>query len=371
MNPMSKSIVLCLIATLVLAGCTLAGTPAPAGPANSASSAWNDTVGAAQREGKVVVITRLAPEVRTALGQAFKEKYGVDVEYILGTVPEMQPKVVAERSAGQYLQDVVHAGSSSLRELKKINVLAPMERELILPEVANPQAWRGGQLPFQDQEHLIALFLSRVGPTIAINSDLVKPQEIKSYNDLLDPKWKGKIAMFDPTVSGPGNAVVTGIFEAMGSDYLGKLVKMEPVITRDARQQLEWVAKAKYPLALGFDFTVMEEIREAGAPIVHVVPAEGTYIGAATGSIALFDKPAHPNAARLFVNWLLSKEAQTLFVKVSREQSRRADVPSELAADRQINPSIKYSDFDSDAFQNDANQIRDRIWKELMAGASK
>ncbi len=116
---------------------------------------------------------------------------------------------------------------------------------------------------------------------------------------------------------------------------------------------------------------MMEEMRTAGTPIFHIVPSEGSYTGAATGSIGLFDHPAHPNAARVFINWFLSKDTQALFSREAKEQSRRADVPTILNPDRQIKSGIKYLDIDTDDFQSRLFQMLGQSKEIFATGMNK
>lgn len=214
------------------------------------------------------------------------------------------------------------------------------------------------------------MFLARVAPTIVVNKELVKPEEIKSWRDLLEPKWKGKILSYDPSIPGPGVTLTVTVGEIMGMDFLKELAKQEPVINRDMRMQVEWVARGKYPLGLGFEFALMEEMRGAGAPLAHVVPSEGTYFGSGTGGMAMLSRPAHPNAAKVFVSWFLSKEGQLLFAKSAKEQSRRVDVIPELAPDRLFQEGMRYVDSDTD-FIADKKIEMYKLSKEIFAASYK
>ncbi len=375
---MEKVKYLGIVMALVLffASClqTAPSTPPPAPAATVAAPAkpaweerWNTTIVEARKEGKVVVTTRFPSEVRTALSEAFKAKYGVGVEFMAGQIVEIWPKVLAERRAGLYTKDVLMDGGAGIIPLLASEDIAdPMEPEFVLPEVMDGNVWRDKKLPFMDKEQKVFLFLSRVGPSIVINNDLVKPEELKSWRDILAPKWNKKILMMDPSITGPGNAIITTLGEIMGVDFLKELAKQEPTINRDMRLQVEWVARARHPLGLGFEFAAMEELRRAGSPISHVVPDEGTYFGAATGGMSLLNQAPHPNARRLFVNWFLSKEGQTLLAKTAGEQSRRIDVPAELALDRRFKEGVKYVDADTQYMIGKREEMK-KLSKEIFA----
>ncbi len=359
MNKLLKRIVFVALAFLFPAmGCALGATPQPAtrapekpsvAPARAAwQDEWDKTVAAAKKELKVSVQSRWPPALRDSMTAAFKEKYGLEIDNTGGQLGELWPKMEAERRTGMYLWDIVMDGATSLGTAVSAGAAAPMEQAFILPEVRDGTLWRDGRLPFYDKEGRIFMYISRVQTNLLINTEIVKPEEFKSWRSLLDPKWKGKILLNDPSIPGPGGGLITTLGMIMGIDYLRELAKQDPIINRDMRLQVEWVAKAKYPVAMGFDFTVMEEMRGAGAPLLHVVPAEGSFVGSGFGSMVMFDPPAHPNATKVFLNWFLSKEGQTLFARIAKDQSRRADVPSGLAPDRLLEAGKKYVDFDTE-----------------------
>lgn len=96
---------------------------------------------------------------------------------------------------------------------------------------------------------------------------------------------------------------------------------------RDQRLQVDWVARGKYPIALWPRSGDVAEFQEAGAPIALVDVKEGTYLSEAI--IALMNKSPHPNASRIFINWVLTKEPQTILQNYLQKQSARVDVPTD------------------------------------------
>src|ERR1035437_9894449 len=137
--------------------------------------------------------------------------------------------------------------------------------------------------------------------------------------DLLQPKWKGKLVMHDLTITGSANS--WGVFmikDVLGSQekfrqYLKELSKNEPFITRDPRIVVETVARGKYAVAIGSNPENVVDFLEAGSPIAVLTADEGAMITGGSGSYSVPKKTAHPNAAVLFLNWLLSKEGAASF----------------------------------------------------------
>jgi len=176
------------------------------------------------------------------------------------------------------------------------------------------------------------------------NTDLVKADEIKSYNDILNPKFKGKILMNDPTIAGTGLKSFSALgFNILNLDYFKQVAKLEPVVIRDQRLQVNWLAQGKYAILFFPRTSDMTEFQDAGAPVAYLMPLEGTYLSRDGGALSIVNKAAHPNAAKVMVNWIMSKEGLTLISKAHGLQTARVDVPVESADPLKIRqPGAKY-----------------------------
>lgn len=187
-----------------------------------------------------------------------------------------------------------------------------------------------------------------------INTNQVRAKEITSYKDLLDSRWKGKIIMNDPTVSGKGLrwfgvALTLGYLDI---DYMKALAKQEPVITRDRRQQAEWLALGKYPVALSVVDALVTEAMRAGAPVQFINLLEDKpWLSAGGSTLVVINGRPHPNATSIFINWLLGKEGQTIFARYYDSQSARVDVPTEhVREDERRVPNMDYFNGESEEF---------------------
>ncbi|MBI4330547.1 MAG: extracellular solute-binding protein [Chloroflexi bacterium] len=300
---------------------------------------WEKVVQAARREGTVSIITQWSPEARTGIINAFREKYGIDVEFtVVAKGTEATAKLTAERRAGLYLIDIIGLGATTtLNEMKPAGILGAIEPMLMLSEVKDLKNWMGGRL-FMDREKLVVPFSAEYSSYVDRNTDLVKEGDITSYLDLLDPRWKGKIVMGDPTVAGSGNAWVSFMARVWGRDkardYLRDFVKQEPAPIRDLRLSAEWLARGKYAVGSALHAPSLLEFKDAGAPVAKVRVKEGGLVTASGSCVSI---PAgqlpHPNAAKVFINWLLTREGQTVFARGIFRPSARTDVP--LPADYQ------------------------------------
>ena len=300
-------------------------------------SDWESTLAAANKENTVTVITDVTASMRDALTMSFQSKYGLQVDLFGALGREIPPRVLAERKAGRYLWDVfVHGTTTGLESMIPAGAFDPLEPALIFPDVKDPKMWRGGELEFLDPNRTLMVMTPFQRGIIFYNPKLVNPKEFKSYKDLLNPKWKGKLVMDDPRRAGPGQATFTFFYlhPELGTDFIRALAKQQITILKDYAQEVDAVGQGRYPVLIGTaDFVAIARAKQ-GIPIAIVDARqlkEGADVSPANGSLALFNKAPHPNAAKVYINWLLSKEGQTVFARANGYVSARLDVPTDHA----------------------------------------
>lgn len=292
---------------------------------------WDKLVADAQKEGVVNIYgTALAPVV-LPLSQAFKKQYGINLEFVQGRPAEVTAKINSERSAGLFLADIGHLGdTTTLMDIKPRGITVPLDDLLILPTVKNPRNWIGEKLPFADKDHHIITFMGQALPYGVFNKNMVREGEITSFLDLLQPQWKGKILFNDPTISGPGPNLMAALIRIFGKnralEIFRQLASQEPIIMRDNRMLLEWVAREKYPILLGPSMALFSQFTKAGAPLKVLRLKEARYIGSGPGNILIFNNSPHPKATQLYLNWLLSREGSSIWQNAMKIFSRRVDI---------------------------------------------
>ena len=302
----------------------------------AAADEWEQVLAAAKKEGTVAVIGPVGAARHDALTMTFEKEYpGIKVEYWAVRGAEAGPKLSAERRADKFLWDVFFGGTSTgLLALIPGKMLDPLEPALILPLVKDPKQWRGGALDFVDPgKRLLVMTPSQRG-ILYVNPNIVKPDSITSYKDLLDPKYKGKIVIDDPTKAGPGQATFTFFYlhPALGPKFIQQLAKQEPTFMKENLQENDAIAKGKFLVLVGTSDVIAEERIKAGMPIAIIDPRkikEGSDISPGPGALAMFNRAPHPNAAKVYINWVLSKEEQTDFARESGLISARLDVPTD------------------------------------------
>ena len=313
---------------------------------------WDKVLGAAKKEGSVVVWGPRGDLIRSAISGGFKKAFpDVDIEYMAGGGSELAAKARAERAGGLHSVDIVLSGSTTaIWYFKPMGALEPIEAALILPEVTDGKQWRDGRLEFSDEStRLNLVFITHAQFPLIYYPSQVKPDEVDEVHELLDAKWKGKIVMSDPLPSGPGNSVMRLIWETLGpekaADYYKRLRAQLGAVDRDPRRLIEWVAQGRYAIGVGANSSIVEQLQKRGL-VVGVMPHFkdiGTHVGASSGTILLMNKAPHPAAATVFINWLLSRDGQTRWTQAVNDLSRRVDVPSDnVPSYRTIKPGVKY-----------------------------
>ncbi len=380
-----------LIALLFLGlSCSSGKTPAPvpAAPAPTTEeraspgmtgweAEWEKTLKAAQKEGKVVVYAATPGPALKEASAGFKKKFGITMEVLTGPPGDIRNKIVAERANGLNIQDLFITGMNSHSVVSLVqNWPDPIEPEFILPEVKDPKYWLDGKHPFQDDQKTVLGFLRYPTMNIAVNTKMVKEGEITSYFDLLKPQWTGKVIINDPRVTGTAfNAFSTFVWnKVLDLDYFRQIVKQGPVI-RDATTQIDWLAKEKYPVVLWPDTNEVRRYQEAGAPIEWLYPREGVYLSMdGAGAIMLKQRP-HPNASRIFLNWLLSREGQIEIQQFMGYHSARVDTAgpgSGLAPINTRQEGVKYhpdANGDMNWLKNEQNKYQ--AWANEIFGETR
>ena len=256
--------------------------------------------------------------MRTAIPAAFKQRFGIDVEYLGGRTTELVPKLKAERLAGQYTLDAMIAGAQSLyTDIYPDKILDPIPPVLVSPEATDPSKWLIGHPWFMDPEGQYILRLANyVSSAVTVNPDYVKPGEIKTYRDLIDARYRGKISVWDPIRPGSGWNTANYLIYALGDDFVRALYQGQDVgVSTDGRQLSDWLARGRYPISLGAGPDEIERLKKDGFPSRHDrrsagragVRDRGIRVGRAG------NRAPHPNAAKLFINWLAMKEGNEVF----------------------------------------------------------
>jgi len=317
------------LSALVLAA-TLATLPVAA----RAADPLDPIVEAAKKEGELVIHVGPGKQFRDGRLNGFEAKYPfLKVQAINTANRESLPKLVRERQAGIYALDVHMGGTPNLlRVYMPQGFLAPFKDYVVLPELKDDKLWSAGfDAGFQDNAAKYVYAYNMVANGVGhVNWASVKKADLKSIDDLLNPKFNGKIVWHDPRSPGPGFATATTLYVSFGEEFLTKLFRQSGVVfTNNRRQAAEWVVRGRYPIGIGTarDFMLMFE-REGLTKNVGDIPDSWLTkptASAGNGNIVVMDRAPHPNAAKLYVNWFLQREPQQQWNNMTDGASRRTD----------------------------------------------
>ncbi|HEY1232874.1 MAG TPA: extracellular solute-binding protein [Candidatus Binatia bacterium] len=284
----------------------------------------------AKREAKIVLAIPPATELRTALEPLLKQKFGLEAELVSAPGPKNASRIAAEKKAGVNFFDAIICGTGTAIGLSYNSMLEPLESFWLLPEVKDPNQWWGGHI-WEDNlksKKFLYSFLADVSThSTWYNTSLAKQQELRSFDDYLNPKWKGRIGFSDPRVPSSGQSIWSFMWEQRGEEFLKKLVEQDLFLTRDLRQLADALAKGKIALAFGLGRSQAEPFVKAGLPITPApVTKEGLPASNAFGVVGVIKDPPHANATKVFVNWFLGREGQDWYSRIMQNGTRRLDV---------------------------------------------
>jgi len=292
------------------------------------SAEWDMVVDAAKKEGKVTVSIPASAEMRKQLEEQFKKRYGIEVEIFTARGSSAVRRMADEFKAGVRHFDLHIGGSSSIVSgMLDEGILDAIEPWLALPEVKDPKQWWGGHLWVDNAKRFVYMFQAYLSEVIWYNTDLVKPNEIRSLDDFLNPKWKGKIGYLDPRTPGAGDSTWSFMWKVKGEEYLKRLAAQDLYLGRDQRLLAESLAKGRTAVMIGNSYYSYLPFLKAGLPI-KTLPTlkEGNYGTGGSGNLAIIKAPAHPNSTKVFVNWLLGREGQEIVSRALGQATRRLDV---------------------------------------------
>ena len=308
----------------------LLSAPAANGQQDKAAGTadWDKLVDAAKKEGKVTVSLPASAEMKKQVEEQFKKRYGIEVETFTARGSSAVRRMADEFKAGVRSFDLHIGGSSSIVSgMLDEGILDPIEPWLVLPEVKDPKQWWGGHLWVNNAKRFVYTFQAYLSEVIWYNTALVKPAEIRSLDDFLNPKWKGKIGYLDPRTPGAGDSTWSFLWQVKGEQYLKKLVAQDLFLGRDQRVLAESLARGRVAVMIGNSYYSYLPFLKAGLPIKSLPRLkEGNYGTGGSGNLAIIKGPAHPNSTKVFVNWLLGREGQEIVSRALGQATRRLDV---------------------------------------------
>lgn len=348
-------------------------------PAARADEAWDNVVAAAKQEGSVIVWGDVGTARRAFWKQAFeKDNPGITVDLFQAPNSNTRDaRYQSERDAGLASVDLFVGGSAGLiGRIKPQGLLQPI-RPMMKPEILDDKVWALGAPLWVDHEKQYMLISDyQVAITAAISPTL-GDKGIENWEDLLDPKYDGKIVMEDPRQAGPGFA--TGLFiyyePRLGPDFFRRLFAHERIVfSPDEQQNVEWVGSGRMLVNLAPNAVQVAAVQKLGVEIrtLSHLKAKGQSVAYAFSSDGILsvpklgdDKPLpHPNAAKVYINWFYSKSGQQAMANIDNVPSYRKDVDLSAIPQTMIQqPEVEYTTMNDERFvsKDAAQKMRDDL----------
>ncbi|SKA16483.1 iron(III) transport system substrate-binding protein [Enhydrobacter aerosaccus] len=276
-------------------------------------------IDAANKEGKVTYYTAMDLSVAEPMARAFEAKYaGIKVTVERTGSERLFNRIAQEQSSRLFRVDVVNsADAAHFQPWKREGWLAPFVAEAVARDVPAEMVDADGMFCNQ-RTHL---------STIAYNSKLIAPEDgPKGFQDLLDPKYVGKLVKGHPGYSGTIMTATQQIARELGWPYLEKLSKQKVLQVQSATEPPKKIEAGERAIAVDGSDYLFWMAKERGSPIEVVHAVEGTPL--ITNPMGIFRSAPNPNAARLLVSWIMSPEGQQFIVSLS----------GQYPANRQIKP---------------------------------
>ncbi|HEY3303628.1 MAG TPA: extracellular solute-binding protein [Candidatus Binatia bacterium] len=344
---------------------------------------WETTVAAAEREGQLSLYIFEAGPVGVETVQAFEKAYPkIKVSQLRARGSDLGPRIVAERRAGKYLVDVFTGGKGTAHATLYVGkTLDPIKLLLLLPEVLDESKWWQGKHKYVDPEgkYIFAFLGNGGGVNINYHTKLVSPKDFSSYWDLLNPKWRGKITATDPRTRGMDTPVLFFYYHSkLGPEFMKRLYgEMDVTIARDYRQPVDWLATGKFSLCIPCVSDEMDKAMRQNLPVAQISNLkEGGTLTSSGGTLSFMNQAPHPNAAKVFINWLLSREGQTQVQKGPKDRpgtgsnSLRIDIPKDDVRDENARrDGVEYFDGDDDRYSD--RRPADKLLNEILGKPGK
>jgi iron(III) transport system substrate-binding protein len=284
-----------------LVGSSVLSLPSFSQALAQSSNDWASILEGAKKEGVIQIYSVSATTPVVAVVKGFEKATGIRTEFLSVAKPnELREKIRVEQTAGRFIADVMITTVSQTTVINADDkTIAP------LPAVPNASKVRP---QLRTVQPILPMATQLSG--FMINTKLIPEGEGPTgWRDLIDPKWKGKILMDDPRSIGGGYLMFYVLYEKFGREFTEKLAEQQPLLTNEPREAIRRVARGEKAILM--PVVLADTLELKGLPIKAVVPSEGTLYNQ-TGTTVLKNAP-HPNAAKVFLNYVLSNEAQTIF----------------------------------------------------------
>ncbi|NQU68955.1 MAG: extracellular solute-binding protein [Rhodospirillales bacterium] len=340
-------------ASVLAAATVVFSTVAGINPASAEDwkAKWAKTIAAAEKEGIVVLNVQTNKNFRNYISKQWPIDFPkIKLSLTTQRTNQFLARIRTERKAGKYLWDGGYAGASAGLALYKEGAIDPLRDEFILPEVNDPKVWGGWANAFFDKPGKYVLSTQNYLKAPWYNADMIPRAKVEKYGIklLLDPAYKGKIAWVEPLRSSSGQSISLVLYKSLGEAGLRKLIVDNKVTFFSSQNTMvDRMARKQFLISIGPNMIQQSaRFRKAGVILnfrsLGNSPADAES-STGGGSIYAFNRRPHPNAFRVFANWVLNKKNAAGIAKETGNGSRRTDVAPVDPMERRPIPGATYT----------------------------
>ena len=316
----------------------------------SPEAEWKKTVAAANKEGSLILLVPPSRTQRVYLTENWSKEFPkIKLSLTSMRGGKWLQRVKAERNAGKFLWD--GAGSGAVTGVRSANagILDPILPQIIWPDIKDPKTWGGWDATFFDNAKKYVFTSQFFLKMPFYNTKYISPEKLKRMGTkiFLDPSLKGKIIWHEPLVGGSGQSFGVIMRRILGDEGFKKFVGEQVVYVGAMNDLIDKMARGQYAISLGPVMTnLLKRYSKAGVKFdirpTGNIPALGAYGNTGGSAWMVVKNRPHPNAMKVFLNWVLSKRVAGELAKAMAQDSRRVDVPRATALAVRPVPGVKY-----------------------------
>jgi iron(III) transport system substrate-binding protein len=287
-------------------------------------------------EGESLVLAVQSLNGMEAVVEAFRRAHPeIRVKLTVQGPSALAPRILAEQRNGIYAWDSWWGLSANMNNVVlPAQGFDPIGPYLLSPEIRDAARWRTGRPLYSSPEQpFVFIHSAALERTALLNRSETRDLTIRNVRDLLHPRLKGRIAIRDPSRPNNGSYALSAMLDEAGPDFIRRLMtEMDPVLVENARQLMTGVMRGDYAVAIGTPPDLYITCKQdGGCREIRQLPF-GTYLN--TFGVAVLKRPPHPEATKVWINWLLSREGQSQFVAAFRS----VDAPGAVSLRTDVEP---------------------------------
>jgi ABC-type Fe3+ transport system substrate-binding protein len=273
---------------------------------------WNATLAKAKSQHLMAMVA--AEETYTILLGEFSKRHGIRVETTSARPSSALARIQTEQRSGQYVWDVWMGGTSNMvNTAAPAGLLSKMEPYFILPEVKDASNWRHADYLFGDAQRQVFTSANRLEFYVLRNTSVLPDVKLETWDDFLNPRFKGRISMRDLSVPNGGTFIMATMLNAKGPDFVRKLMKdQEPKIYENPQQLEMAITRGGQAVSIGLEGYLRDKCQADGG--CDKIDQLQQFAATTSAGLTVPKNPPHPEAMKVFVNWFLSKDGQEVWV---------------------------------------------------------